>query len=168
MDMPYIERTITVVLDDPIHDVALDERVAVCLGKEEMAELKVREENVEGETYQWYYKKDDTAEYVRLERDTAILPIENTLQSTGYYYCDITNACATFTTNVTHVMMNEYPVVTGHLEDAEVCENSTIEYQLEGTGGMLTYHWMRLRKGSDQPELLSRYEANTNSFASES
>lgn len=168
MDMPYIERTITVVLDDPIHDVALDERVAVCLGKEEMAELKVREENVEGETYQWYYKKDDTAEYVRLERDTAILPIENTLQSTGYYYCDITNACATFTTNVTHVMMNEYPVVTGHLEDAEVCENSTIEYQLEGTGGMLTYHWMRLRKGSDQPELLSRYEANANSFASES
>lgn len=154
---PPVQRGMTIRIDEAVKYNPLGAETLICADNQK-TNLVLKDKDVEGETYRWSYKAEGQTTYKALAQDTAILSLENKRLFAGYYYCDITNACETATTGITHVIVDSVPVIKGNLKDTTVCENSNLQFKLKAIGGNLTYTWKKQKKNSSQIETLNIYK----------
>ena len=155
---PPAQRGMTIRIDEAVKYEPLEAETLICVEDHALTGLRLKERDMEGETYRWYYSPDGVVAYQALEADTMTLMLENKRTVAGYYYCDITNACETATTGKTHVIVDSLPVITGDLRDTTVCERSSLTYCLKAIGGNLTYTWMKQKKNQNEIEVLNIYK----------
>lgn len=155
---PPTKRGWTIRIDEAVKYDALGAETKICAADGALTDLRLKAVRPEGETYRWYYSPDGVNKYLPLEADTVILPLENKREVAGYYYCDITNACETASTDITQVIVDSLPVITLDLADTTICEAGDVRFEVKASGGNLTYTWKRLKKDSQEPEVLNIFK----------
>lgn len=152
------QRGMNIRVDNKVTFNKLGAETILCAEEGSQAELRLKQANVEGEIYQWYYRPLTGTTASLLTEKGVALTLPKNRKSDGYYFCKITNACGTVLTDTTMLRVDSIPVISGNLRDTTVCENSDLNFSLKAKGGNLTYRWMMQRKNSSEityPELYS-------------
>lgn len=152
------QRGMNIRVDDKVTFDKLGAETILCAEEGGQTELRLKQTEAGGETYQWYYRPLTGTTASLLTEEGVALTLPKNRKSDGYYFCQITNACGTVLTDTTMLRVDSIPVILGNLRDTTVCENSDLDFSLGAKGGNLTYRWMMQRKNSAEityPELYS-------------
>lgn len=106
--------------------------------------------------YKWWYRKNRSdVKRELLPSTTDTLGISCSTDKTGYYYCDLSNACDAKTTETIWVRIDSIPVILGSLANDTICEGGQLVLNLPATGGGLHYDWYILKEGNTIPEIIT-------------
>lgn len=148
-------RDIQIYIDRPVVFTPLATEMFLCEEDGVSTDLKLKDKDVQGEKYEWYYKSSLATEYTKLKIDTAILSIEHKRINAGLYYSEITNACGTVLTNSAKVQIDSLPKLFDNLDDTTICENGNLFISLHGAGGHLSYVWKKQEKDSEEIHIIN-------------
>lgn len=108
--------------------------VTACVGQSAQFELEAEGTNL---TYLWYI---DTLEF---DDDGPFIGFSNlVLADTGFFYCVITGACGTITSDTVQLIVEpSIPIaITAHPQDTTVCDGGSAGLVVQQTGGT-SYQW---------------------------
>lgn len=143
-------QSIKLLVDNALKYDKLGDTTLACAEVGNTKVLKVKDQDAEGEKYQWYYRRSVTDLPVALEGTASSLALPCDTSSNGYYFCNIRNACETINSDTTLLRVDSMPVILSHLSDTTICENGSFVFGIRATGGGVTYQWQMKRRNSNE------------------